>query len=152
PTIPYASNLTGTWIKPEQATSPEYWAKHLRHAVLFEAGVKTITADPSILVLEVGPGNALTTLARLSLGSGGAKRVFASLAHPRDRRPDVEASLEAAGRLWLAGAALDWNGLRGADTVRRVGLPTYPFERERYWVDALQGPEAQATASSATTN
>ena len=66
PQIPYVSNVTGTWITPEQAMSPAYYAEHLRRAVRFEAGVRTLAADPAILFLEVGPGNALTSLARLT--------------------------------------------------------------------------------------
>jgi acyl transferase domain-containing protein len=147
PTLPYVSNLTGTWITPEQATSPAYYADHLRRAVRFEDGVRTISSDPSTILLEVGPGNALTTLAKLTLGKDAARAV-SSLAHPREKRPDDEAVAESAGRLWLAGADLDWRGLHDGEAPRRIPLPTYPFERKRFWVEASARPDA-ARASAA---
>jgi phthiocerol/phenolphthiocerol synthesis type-I polyketide synthase E len=146
PTLPYVSNLTGTWITPEQATSPAYYSDHLRRAVRFEDGVRTIARDPSVILLEVGPGNALTTLARLTLGNDAA-RALSSLGHPRDKRPDDEAVLESAGRLWLAGAHLDWEGLHDGEAPRRVPLPTYPFERKRFWVEASAAKGAHASAA-----
>ena len=77
PTRRYVSNLTGTWITPEQSTSPEYYVSHLRNAVLFADGVATLNSDPSLTLLEVGPGTALSSLARLTLGRDGATRVVA---------------------------------------------------------------------------
>ncbi len=149
PTLPYVSNLTGTWITPEQATSPAYYADHLRRAVRFEDGVRAISSDPSAILLEVGPGNTLTTLAKLTLGKDAARAV-SSLAHPREKRPDDEAVLESAGRLWLAGADLDWRGLHDGEAPRRIPLPTYPFERKRFWVEASAQPETgRASAAPA---
>lgn len=136
PRRPYVSNVTGTWIRPEQAMSPDYWVSHLRNAVLFADGVATLAADPTVQMLEVGPGNALTSLARLTLGREGATRVSASLPHPREARGEMEAMLGAAGRLWASGVAIDWSGVHGDEQLHRVSLPTYPFERKRHWVDA----------------
>jgi acyl transferase domain-containing protein/acyl carrier protein len=144
PRIPYPSNVSGTWITAAQATSPAYYAEHLRRAVRFEEGVRLLAADPAALLLEVGPGNALTSLARLTVGKDGARRVLPSLPHPREGRADEEAALEAAGRLWLAGAALDWKGLHAAGSPRRVPLPTYPFERKRHWVDVAPAAARRA--------
>ncbi|MGC3998930.1 MAG: type I polyketide synthase [Anaeromyxobacter sp.] len=146
PRLPYVSNVTGDWITPQQATSPAYYAEHLRRAVRFEDGVREVAAAGAPLLLEVGPGNTLTTLARLTLGKEGA-RAIASLAHPREERREDEAVLEAAGRLWLGGAELDWAAWHEGEAPRRVPLPTYPFERKRFWVDAA--PEASAGSSLA---
>ncbi|HEY9230430.1 MAG TPA: acyltransferase domain-containing protein, partial [Gemmatimonadaceae bacterium] len=148
PRIPYVSNLTGTWITDEQAVSPDYYAKHLRHAVKFDAGVRTLSADPATLLLEVGPGNALTSLARLTLGRDANKRVFSSLAHVKEQRTDTEATLEATARLWMSGAGIDWRRFHARTQPRRIPLPTYPFERVRCWVD----PEPAATAASPIAN
>ncbi len=147
PRRPYVSNVTGTWIRPEQATSPDYWAAHLRNAVLFADGVKTLSTDPTMQLLEVGPGNALTSLARLTLGRDDATRVMASLPHPREKRSELETMLSAAGRLWANGVAIDWSGLHADESLHRVPLPTYPFERKRHWVDAPKG-DATAAAGS----
>jgi acyl transferase domain-containing protein/NADP-dependent 3-hydroxy acid dehydrogenase YdfG len=146
PAIPYVSNLTGTWITPEQATSPAYYAEHLRRAVQFEAGMKTLTADGGLFVLEVGPGNALATLARVNLEGAHSRLVAASLSHPKQKQADAVAMRLAAGQLWLAGVTLDAQGLHGP-ARSRVPLPTYPFERSRYSVD---GPPVSFGGAAAT--
>ena len=109
---------------------------HLRRAVQFEAGVRAIATDPAILFLEVGPGNALASLARLTVGKQRAKHVVSSLSHPQERRADGESVLDAAGRLWLLASNLIGQIYTPGQNARRVPLPTYPFERKRYWVEA----------------
>jgi acyl transferase domain-containing protein/SAM-dependent methyltransferase len=131
----YISNLTGTWMTPEDATDPEYWARHLRQAVRFAAGIAELASDSSRVLLEVGPGTTLSTFARLQ---HNAQSVVASLRHPSDRRTDWEILLTAVGRLWLAGVRIDWPGVWGEEQRRRIPLPTYPFERQRYWIDPAQ--------------
>ena len=145
PRRPYVSNVTGTWIRAEQATSPEYWVAHLRNAVLFADGVATLAADPTMQLLEVGPGNALTSLARLSLGRDGASRVTSSLPHPREARGETETMLSAAARLWANGVAIDWVDMHADEFLHRVSLPTYPFERLKHWVDAPVGGASMTT-------
>ena len=140
PTLPYISNLTGAWITPREATSPDYYAAQLRHPVQFLAGVRALLADSLLLLLEVGPGATLGMMTRLIAGSDRANPIVSSLSHPRDQRSDDESVLEAAGRLWLSGVPLDWPGLHADATPARVPLPTYPFERERHWVDAALPP------------
>ncbi len=108
PRIPYVSNVTGTWIRPEEAMSPAYYATHLRRTVRFEEGIRTIAKDPSMLLLEVGPGNTLSSLALLTLGTKFAKNIITSLSHPQKKQADDESILNAAGRLWLTGIDLDW--------------------------------------------
>lgn len=149
PSLPYVSNLTGTWISAEEACSPAYYARHLRNTVQFESGLRTLAANPALHFLEVGPGGALASLARMSLGKDGAKRVLASLGRADENRPDVPAMLEAAGRLWLAGVPIDWRGLHGDTSPRRVALPTYPFERKRFWVEGSAAATAVPIDSAA---
>ena len=98
--------------------------------------MRALVADPGTLLLEVGPGNVLASLARLSVGKDASKRVFSSLAPRESTRSDDEALLEATGRLWMSGAPIDWRGFHAEPRPRRVPLPTYPFERKRHWVDA----------------
>jgi phthiocerol/phenolphthiocerol synthesis type-I polyketide synthase E len=149
PTRPYISNLSGTWITPQQATSPAYYAEHLRRAVQFEAGMRTLAADAALHFVEVGPATALTSLVRLNLGADGARRVVASMRRPTDGRADREALLDAAGRLWLAGATITWPAVHG-EPRRRVPLPTYPFERKRHTVEpTVAAATAPATATDA---
>ena len=148
PRRPIVSNVSGTWLAAAEATSPDYWTAHLRNAVLFADGIATLTADPSVQLLEVGPGNALTALARLSLGREGASRVSASMPHPREDRSESDTMLSAAGRLWASGVGLDWAGMHASETLHRVPLPTYPFERTRHWVEAPTAAASQTTAGS----
>ncbi|HEX6292025.1 MAG TPA: beta-ketoacyl synthase N-terminal-like domain-containing protein [Herpetosiphonaceae bacterium] len=134
PQLPYISNLTGTWITAEQATDPRYWARHLRQPVRFAEGIRELSSVRHALLVEVGPGRTLTTLAKQSLDDG-AHDVLATMRHPRDSESDQALLFETIGRLWLAGAPIDWAGMHSHERRRRVPLPTYPFERQRYWVE-----------------
>ncbi|EKU96341.1 polyketide synthase family protein [Leptolyngbya sp. PCC 7375] len=129
----WVSNLTGTWITPEQATDPDYWVQHLRQPVQFRAGLDTLNNERSLL-LEVGPGHTLTTLARQHALK--TPSIIPSLRHPRDPQPDLACLLSAVGQLWLANVAINWQSFYAHEQRRRVPLPTYPFERQRYWVEA----------------
>ena len=138
PEIPYLSNLTGRWITPAEATDPDYWANHLRHTVRFSQGLRELLKGFEGALVEVGPGDTLTTLARQHLPREAAVPVFASLRRPETSGSDVAFLLNTVGRLWLAGVSLDWRGFHAGWQRRRVALPTYPFERQRYWIEAQQ--------------
>ena len=131
PAIPFLSNVTGTWIRPEEATSVDYWVRHLLAPVRFADGLTALAEESDRLLLEVGPGRTLTALAARH---AAGRPAIASLPHPRqDATDDYQHLLGAAGRLWLAGQTLD--GLYRGQGCRRVPLPTYPFERRRYWIE-----------------
>ncbi len=154
PRLRWISNLTGTWIDAGQAADPAYWARHLRGTVRFAAGLRELCADPGRILLEVGPGNVLATLARQNLAAGDRRQVLTTLPHPQEPRPDDQVALQALGRLWLAGVAIDAEALaapaRAAGTPpRRVPLPLYPFERQRYWLEAQPAGAALAGAAAA---
>jgi len=140
PEIPFVSNVTGTWITPEEATDPGYWAKQLSSPVLFSVGAAELLSEPGRLLLEVGPGRTLGALLRQQPGAG--RRTFSSLRHPRDEISDPRTMAETLGGLWTAGAKVDWELVRGAEPRRRVALPTYPFERQRYWIEGGRGTAA----------
>jgi|GEM_PF-572407 len=171
PQTPYLSNLTGTWVTSEQATDPAYWGEHLRRTVRFADGVQTLRGEEGWVLLEVGPGQTLTSLARRNqaprpVGASPAQppgegapppsqpralpwaeeaRAFGPSARPGlvpsiaslpardDSTPPHEAVLGALGRLWLAGVEIEWKGLRTGG--RKVPLPAYPFERQRFWIE-----------------
>jgi len=138
PSIPVVSNVTGTWLTEEEATDPGYWARHIRGTVRFAAGVGELLADESRLLLEVGPGNTLTTLARRHSARTDDQPVIPSTRHPKDGDDDLTFLLKSLGQLWIAGAAIDWRSFHGDDRRARVSLPTYPFERQRFWIEAWQ--------------
>jgi acyl transferase domain-containing protein len=135
PSIPYISNVTGTWISAAEATDPHYWARHLRQTVRFAAGVAELLQDPARILLEVGPGQALTALARQQPRQGAQTTVLASTRHRHETRSDVAVVLETLGQLWLAGVRVDWTAFSADEQRRRLPLPTYPFERQRYWIE-----------------
>ncbi|HWM91854.1 MAG TPA: amino acid adenylation domain-containing protein [Thermoanaerobaculia bacterium] len=136
PRIPFVSNRTGTWITADEAVSPGYWAGHLRNTVRFADGLKTLLgAGRRMALLEVGPGGTLGTLAGQHPDRKAADLVARSLRRPKEDRRDLDVLLGALGRLWLAGADVDWSAVHAGERRRRIPLPTYPFERRRFWVD-----------------
>ena len=138
PQVPFISNVTGAWITPEQATNPDYWATHLRQTVRFAEGLQVLQQDATLVLLEVGPGRTLSKLARMQAPKTSSEQpIFHSVRHPREHQPDLAVLLRTLGRLWLAGVQIDWNGFYQPEQRRRVPLPTYPFERKRYWFDRL---------------
>jgi phthiocerol/phenolphthiocerol synthesis type-I polyketide synthase E len=145
PELPFVSNLTGTWITVEEACDPGYWARHLRGAVRFHDGLRTLTADSDAALLEAGPGQTLSSFARQTLPAD--RPLARSLPHPQEERTAGEALLTAAGQLWLAGVDLDWKRLHAGERRHRVELPTYPFERQRYWIDRRALPAAGDAAA-----
>lgn len=135
PKIAYLSNLTGNWIGPHEAQSPEYWGRHLRGTVRFGDCLGHLLRDTGCALLEVGPGQALAGFARQHEASAPGRVIVSSCRHSHDAADDDAVALNALGRLWTAGAAVDWRAFYGAERRRRVHLPTYPFERQRYWIE-----------------
>jgi acyl transferase domain-containing protein/acyl carrier protein len=133
PRIPFLSNVSGTWIADAEATDPSYWVRHIRSTVRFSDGLRRLLDEPTRVLLEVGPGNTLSTLARQHQAT--QRIVVSSLRHPRETTDDRETFLGALGRLWVAGVPVAWDAAGGPEAGRRVSLPTYPFERQRFWVE-----------------
>ncbi|MHC5744029.1 MAG: type I polyketide synthase [Nostoc sp.] len=138
PKLPYISNLTGTWITVTQATNPDYYAQHLRSTVLFAQGVEKLLATPEQVLLEVGPGHTLATLAKRHPDKAAAQTVLTSVRHPQEKQSDNHVLFTTLGQLWLAGVNIDWFGFYSHQEHYRLPLPTYPFERQRYWIDPPQ--------------
>lgn len=143
PTIPCVSSITGKWLTDAEATDPEYWATHARRTVRFADALGEVLQEPRIL-LEVGPGATLTTLARQHPAKTDEHVIITSL--PSAREPEQIAMLNALGRLWLAGVRPDWNGFHARENRRRVPLPAYPFERKRHWIDFVRSEFSPPTA------
>ncbi|KYC36602.1 polyketide synthase [Scytonema hofmannii PCC 7110] len=137
PQIPYVSNVTGTWITAEQATNPSYWTQHMCQPVRFGDGVHQLWTQHSPILLEVGPGQALSSLAVQCLEnvSDDDKIVLSSLRYAYERQSDVAFILNTLGQLWLESVKIDWSGFYAHERRHRLPLPTYPFERQRYWIE-----------------
>jgi acyl transferase domain-containing protein len=137
PKVPYMSNVTGTWITPEQATDADYWVTHTRQPVRFADGIGALWGEQGYVLLEVGIGQ---TLGSLALQHPARKKaddvvVLSSLPAAYDRQPEIALLLRSLGQMWLTGVCIDWFGFYAHERRLRCSLPTYPFERRRYWVD-----------------
>ena len=134
PQIAVISNVTGTWMTASEATDPAYWARHLRQTVQFSAGIQTLTPTSSTpILLEVGPGKTLSTLARHNRETQAL--IVNSMRHPKAIDSDQAILLGALGQLWLAGLSVDWSGFSTHEQRHRLPIPTYPFERQHYWIE-----------------
>jgi len=149
PKIPFLSSVSGSWILENEATDPKYWARHLRAPVQFSAGVQELLNRSEAVLLEVGPGNVLSTLARQNLprqngnAGGDAQNSVTIVSSFGDASSGESSSLDllnAVGSLWAAGLQPKWEALHSGERRRRISLPTYPFERKRFW---LEVPAAQ---------
>ena len=141
PQIPYISNVTGTWITPEEATNPEYWGRHLRQTVRFADGIRTLLQDPDGIFVEIGPGHTLQSLVRMEK-SAADHLILSSLRSERDPQSDTAFLLNALGKLWCSGAAVDWAAFSSGERRFRLSLPTYPLEGQRYWIGPSDKPES----------
>lgn len=138
PTCRYLSNVTGTWITPEQATDPKYWGRHLRATVRFAQSMHTLQERSHQVLLEVGPGRTLTGLA-LQCANGNQPTVVNSLPAAQDQTSAFQTVPQAAATLWVNGVEIDLSAIQRNENRFRVSLPSYPFERRSYWVN-LKNP------------
>ncbi|MEM9212767.1 MAG: beta-ketoacyl synthase N-terminal-like domain-containing protein [Cyanobacteria bacterium P01_F01_bin.150] len=148
PSIPMMSNVTGTWLTADEATNPNYWGQHIRQTVRFGDGIEKLWQSDYPVLLEVGPSRTLATLAKRAQAERPGV-VLTSLRHPQESQPDHALILKTLGLLWLNGTDIDWAGFYAYEQRRRVPLPTYPFERQRYWVDLQSSTSASQDAVSA---
>src|SRR6185295_18982711 len=146
PEIPYLSNVTGTWITATEATDPGYWARHMMQTVRFAEALAELAKEPERVLVEVGPGQELTAMAR----QAGCPLVSVATVRSAWDRPAASAYLLGyLARLWLAGLRVDWAGFHAHERRRGVRLPTYPFERRRYFIDR-PGADPRLAVAAAT--
>ncbi|MFD4393701.1 SDR family NAD(P)-dependent oxidoreductase [Kitasatospora sp. NPDC058478] len=152
PAVPLISGLTGRELTAEEAASPQYWARQLRHTVRFADALAALPGDGPLL--ELGPGRGLSGFAVRTLGAGRPALPALGGAAPAPDQPP--ARLTALARLWERGAEVDWSALGERAGRRHVSLPGYPFEPTRHWFEpaaaeptatTLQSPAASAQVS-----
>ncbi len=142
PRIPIVSNVTGQ-IADEDLATPDYWVRHVRRTVRFADGMRTLRELGSAVYVEIGPHPVLLGLGRLS--DDGPAAWLPSL---RRNRRDGRVLAEAVGRAWARGVEIDWTAIDGRRRPR-LALPTYPFQRERHWIEAPPGPPNARLAAAA---
>jgi amino acid adenylation domain-containing protein len=137
PQIPYISNVTGNWTAAEEAMNPEYWAKHLRCTVRFAQGLEKLSQGKNPIFVECGPGKALSTFVKHSADKDKESGPFIVnlVRHPQDNVTDNYYLLNKLGRLWLYGLNLDWEKFYLGERRYRISLPTYCFDKQRYWIE-----------------
>jgi phthiocerol/phenolphthiocerol synthesis type-I polyketide synthase E len=145
PQIPLLSCVTGQWITPGEAVDPAYWVKQMHQTVHFSRGVRELLREPNRVLLEVGPGDTLRRLAKEHTQYEEQEhrapgRILTSLRRSDEVESDQAFLLKTLGQLWVSGVMPDWESLYRNENRHRIPLPTYPFEREHYWIEEKQIP------------
>ncbi|MCK4760828.1 MAG: SDR family NAD(P)-dependent oxidoreductase, partial [Candidatus Aminicenantes bacterium] len=135
PGIPYISNVSGQWISVEEAQDPAYWARHIRSAVRFNDGFVELLKSENPIFVEIGPGRTLSAFVRQHQDKQEGIKVLHLVKHPKEKESDSRFLLSKLGQLWLYGVNIDWKLFYAAEKRRRIPLPTYPFQRQRYWLE-----------------
>jgi acyl transferase domain-containing protein len=144
PKIPFVSTVTGDWVTPTDVTDPSYWARHLRCSVQFSKAVQVLLADRQQVLIECGPRRTCVALA-LQHRPANPNRVVPVMPDSGDPDGEYSSVLLALGSLWLNGCNIDWPAFHHGETRRRVALPTYSFQRRRYWIEPGGAVAAKAT-------
>lgn len=135
PVIPFISCLTGDFITPPQAMSGLYWARQLRNTVLFRDGISKIASVKDVLFLEVGPDTHLSGFVRQNNDVRNKDAIVSSLGK-KDKVGEKEKVITSLGYIWSNGINLNFNALT-VEQAKKIHLPVYPFQRERYWYDFM---------------
>ncbi len=137
PKIPYISNVTGTWITAEQATNPAYWAEHMCQTVRFADGIGHLLQETDQVLIEIGPGQSLSSFARQHPDCNRERMslMVSTLPAIHEHQSEQAFLLSMLGKLWQCGVPVNWTGFYTQERRQRTALPTYPFERQRYWLE-----------------
>jgi len=136
PRISVFSTVKGGLIDAEEIANANYWVQNIRQPVRFADGINAIKSGSSKLLLEVGPGQTLSTLSRQELSAEDEAVILQSVRHPKQKKSDYQFILESVGRVWETGMKIDWSRLHEQESTKKIPLPTYPFERKRCWMQS----------------
>src|SRR5581483_1628533 len=147
PGIPWVSTCTGRRIASDDLADANYWGQQIRHPVRFTEALETLLNNTPLVLLEVGPGQTLTQLSWQHPAQTSEHVILPSMSAVNDTVGEQAALLTTLGKLWLAGAQPDWDGFYANEKRRRVPLPTYSFERKRYWIEPMKSPVGEQPLS-----
>jgi acyl transferase domain-containing protein len=165
PQIPIVSNVTGKLLSVEQACSGGYWVEHVREPVRFLDGVRWLCAQGVGSLLELGPDGVLSAMSRegaeeyvtgesaadVGADAGVATEgSFVAVPVLRSGRREAEALFGALAELWIHGVDVDWAGVFKGSGAERTALPTYAFQRQRYWLQPGTATGALRAAGQAS--
>uniref|UniRef100_UPI00389ADD48 SDR family NAD(P)-dependent oxidoreductase n=1 Tax=Streptomyces specialis TaxID=498367 RepID=UPI00389ADD48 len=152
PALPIVSNVTGRLATDAELTSPAYWARHVREPVRFLAGTRRLHAEGATAFLEIGPDAVLPALAPACLPEEAAAAADAGdlvlAAASRAGRPEAVTLLTALAELNVRGLPVDWPAVYEDRGATHTELPTYAFQRRRYWIEQLPGPRAASAPAA----
>jgi acyl transferase domain-containing protein/acyl carrier protein len=143
PRLTLISNLTGKVARPAELSTPEYWVRHIGEPVHFAAGMRALERRGRHVFVEIGPSASLTSLAKRCVTA--ADHRWITSVHPKD--PDGSTIRKAVAQLYTAGVSVNWQGFYAGRPARRITLPSYPFDRKRYWLP--DGAGSATTGGSA---
>jgi acyl transferase domain-containing protein/acyl carrier protein len=133
------STVTGTWLKPEEATDPAYWSAHIRKTVLFKQAIDTLLEDQYNFLIGVGPGNILAPFIRQQCVSKNA--TFANAEAPTGETESVYAGiLKVLAQLWAEGFKPDWKAFYSEQVREKIWLPPYAYDYKKCWVNPVKAP------------
>ncbi len=147
PSLPFVSTVTGKPITEKETTDPGYWSRHARSTVQFSTAVQWLIANNYDLFLECGPRATLCSLVRKQFTAQRSCAAVPSLSDTHVDHAEWVAILFALGTLWQNGVSVDWDAFYAHEWRRRVPLPTYPFERQRYWVEPVAADAARSQST-----
>ncbi len=134
PKIPIISNLTGDWLSPQEAMDPQYWYQHMRNTVRLKDGLEVLAKDSHSFFIEVGPKRSLCYFLTSILSTHSNHGH--TISHALSPAHDFKQVLEVLGRAWMKSIHIHWSLLHHHTEQHKIPLPTYPFQRQRYWVEA----------------
>ncbi|MBB4787231.1 type I polyketide synthase, partial [Streptomyces rapamycinicus] len=144
PRIPVVSNVTGRVVTGDEMSSADYWVRHVRQTVRFLDGIRALDEAGVTTFVELGPDAVLSAMGRSCLP--GRDAVFVSVLQAR--KPETRSVIAALAEMHVRGVRIDWNAVFGAPPAAHVPLPTYAFQRSRYWLGSAAAPEPDATGSA----
>ncbi|WP_156107392.1 SDR family NAD(P)-dependent oxidoreductase, partial [Streptomyces violaceusniger] len=146
PAIALVSNVSGKSAGADEVCSPEYWVRHVRESVRFLDGMRSLETAGATRFFEVGPDGVLSAMARECLTAEEASAPVVVPALRKDR-PEAQSLTTALAELHVHGTTVDWEALFAGQDVRRVELPTYAFQRQRYWLEDPASDDSAGPAS-----
>ncbi|HCC36035.1 MAG TPA: hypothetical protein DEQ02_10595 [Ruminococcaceae bacterium] len=127
PKYPIISNVSGTWLRDEDATSPEYWARHITSPVEFEKGLELFLQQEQGIFIELGPGRSAVSFAKKHLAKKESQKFINMLRHPKENLSDESYCIESFGAIWCAGGKVNWDAF--SEQGKSISLPGYVYDK-----------------------
>ncbi len=140
PTVEFISNSTGKVIQNNEATSPKYWANHLRNTVNFSEGIDFLLNKGNTIFIEIGPGKTLSNFCKNTNETFENSASVSLVRHPKEQKDDNLFLTNSLGKIWSLGVDIDWKEYYEGEIRNKVSLPTYSFDNYKldFYVDPFE--------------